>query len=51
VSALSSELGPLSRKRVCPPPVLGERVTLAGEEGLGESPNFDEGTYTVIRTL
>jgi hypothetical protein len=46
----SSELGlpqPLTRRRVCPPPGSGGRGTHAGERGW-ESPNSDEGTYTVV---
>jgi hypothetical protein len=39
---------PLTRKRVCPPPLVprGETHSLAGE-GLG-GPNSDEGTDTVV---
>jgi hypothetical protein len=50
----SSEMGlpqPLTRRRVCPPFSSGGRGTLAGERGGWESPNFDEGTYTVVLYL
>jgi hypothetical protein len=48
----SSELGlpqPLTRRRVCPPPprFWGEGHTRWRERGW-ESPNSDEGTYTVV---
>jgi hypothetical protein len=46
----SSELGlpqPLACRRVCPPRT-GGRDTLAGERGVGGSPNSDEGTYTAV---
>ncbi len=41
---------PLIRRRVCPPPHFGYggRGTLAGQGGGLESPNSDEGTYTVV---
>jgi hypothetical protein len=49
----SSELGlpaPLTRRSVPPPPTFGSggRGTIAGESGGWESPNSDEGTYTVV---
>jgi len=38
----------LTRRRVCPPPPGSRgKGTLAGERGW-ESPNFNEGTYTVV---
>ncbi len=48
----SSELGlpqPLTRRRVCPPPAWfrGEGYTRWRERGW-ESPNSNEGTYTVV---
>jgi hypothetical protein len=47
----SSELGlpqPLTRRRMCPPPRFwGEGHTCWRERGW-ESPNSDEGTYTVV---
>jgi hypothetical protein len=48
----SSELGvpqPLTRRRVCPPTprFWGEGLTRGRERGW-ESPNSDEGTYTVV---
>ncbi len=40
---------PLTRRRVCPLPFgSGGRGTLAGGRGVWESPNSDEGTYTVV---
>jgi hypothetical protein len=41
-----------TRRRVCPPPppppVLGGGAHSLAREGLGESPNHDEGTFTVV---